>query len=368
MFFQGNSLAATIHGTVYEWNSFTPLNNSVVEINSTPVQSFVATDAEYTFNLTPGTYLITSNYFEGNKRVYTTKDAVVISDDGEYVHDLLMFPTYEEELLEPEEFEVPDMNIEETSPADVTTAAQDNYQTTFLVSAFLALIVLLLAGYFLGKRHRKHPGMISRPPGENGELETLQAYSTVPDSEFSDDIKADSVESHAETADISQESSAINPEFSAINSESSADITEKVNHLADNTEKVNHLADNTEKVNHLADKNKFVQQIKHHNPDRWHFPFSSKENKSNSDTHKNSRINLPEDLKELLELIRNSGNRITQREIRKKSPYSESKVSLMLSDLEQRGLIEKFKRGRGNIIRIPDKHIHKQTENESKKE
>ncbi len=368
MFFQGNSLAATIHGTVYEWNSFTPLNNSVIEINSTPVQSFVATDAEYTFNLTPGTYLITSNYFEGNKRVYTTKDAVVISDDGEYVHDLLMFPTYEEELLEPEEFEVPDMNIEEASPADVTTVAQDNHQTTFLVSALLALIVLLLAVYFLGKRHRKHSGTISGPPGENGELETLQADNTVPDSKFSDDIKADSVESHAETADISQESSAINPELPPINSESSADITEKVNHSADNTEKVNHLADNTEKVNHLADKNKFVQQTKHHNPDRWRFPFSSKENKSNSDTHKNSRINLPEDLKELLELIRNSGNRITQREIRKKSPYSESKVSLMLSDLEQRGLIEKFKRGRGNIIRIPDKHIHKQTENESKKE
>jgi uncharacterized membrane protein len=40
----------------------------------------------------------------------------------------------------------------------------------------------------------------------------------------------------------------------------------------------------------------------------------------------------------------------------------------MLSDLEERGLIEKFKRGRGNIIRIPDEHIAKQTEEESKQE
>jgi uncharacterized membrane protein len=39
----------------------------------------------------------------------------------------------------------------------------------------------------------------------------------------------------------------------------------------------------------------------------------------------------------------------------------------MLSDLEERGLIEKFKRGRGNIIRIPDEHISKQ-EDESKQE
>ena len=75
MFFQGNALAATIHGTVYEWNSFKPLDNSVIEINSTPEQSFVATDAEYSFNLTPGTYLITANYFEENKRVYTAEDS-----------------------------------------------------------------------------------------------------------------------------------------------------------------------------------------------------------------------------------------------------------------------------------------------------
>jgi uncharacterized membrane protein len=86
------------------------------------------------------------------------------------------------------------------------------------------------------------------------------------------------------------------------------------------------------------------------------------------DLQEDREINLPEDLKELLNLIRTNGNRITQRELRKKSPYSESKVSLMLSDLEERGLIEKFKRGRGNIIRIPDEHLYKQTEDDSKQE
>jgi uncharacterized membrane protein len=69
---------------------------------------------------------------------------------------------------------------------------------------------------------------------------------------------------------------------------------------------------------------------------------------------------LPDDLKEIMDLIRANGNRITQRELRKKSPYSESKVSLMLSDLEERGLIEKFKKGRGNVIRIPDSELIKQ--------
>jgi uncharacterized membrane protein len=40
----------------------------------------------------------------------------------------------------------------------------------------------------------------------------------------------------------------------------------------------------------------------------------------------------------------------------------------MLSDLEERGLIEKFKKGRGNIIRIPDSEILKQGEFLEKKE
>ncbi|RPJ75986.1 MAG: MarR family transcriptional regulator, partial [Alphaproteobacteria bacterium] len=34
--------------------------------------------------------------------------------------------------------------------------------------------------------------------------------------------------------------------------------------------------------------------------------------------------------------------------------YSEGKVSLMIADLERRELVEKFKRGRGNIIIMKD--------------
>lgn len=59
---------------------------------------------------------------------------------------------------------------------------------------------------------------------------------------------------------------------------------------------------------------------------------------------------LPDDLKEMVEIIKENGGRITQLELRKKLNYSEAKISLMLADLERRGLIEKFKRGKGNII------------------
>ncbi|MEM2271979.1 MAG: MarR family transcriptional regulator [Archaeoglobaceae archaeon] len=59
---------------------------------------------------------------------------------------------------------------------------------------------------------------------------------------------------------------------------------------------------------------------------------------------------LPEDLKAVLELIKAEGGRITQKELRKRLGYSEAKISLILADLERRGLIEKVKKGRGNII------------------
>lgn len=59
---------------------------------------------------------------------------------------------------------------------------------------------------------------------------------------------------------------------------------------------------------------------------------------------------LPEDLKMVIEVIKENGGRITQKELRKKLGFSEAKMSLVIADLERRGLIEKIKKGRGNVI------------------
>ncbi len=42
--------------------------------------------------------------------------------------------------------------------------------------------------------------------------------------------------------------------------------------------------------------------------------------------------------------------RLTQKEIRKQFPLSEAKISLILTELESKGVIKKIKKGRGNII------------------
>ena len=59
---------------------------------------------------------------------------------------------------------------------------------------------------------------------------------------------------------------------------------------------------------------------------------------------------LPEDLQQVIQFIREQQGRTTQKEVRAKFPQSEAKVSLMIADLEKRGLVKKVKKGRGNVI------------------
>jgi uncharacterized membrane protein len=56
------------------------------------------------------------------------------------------------------------------------------------------------------------------------------------------------------------------------------------------------------------------------------------------------------DLDLIIGLIRKDGGRTTQKELRKQLPHSEAKISLMLTELEHKGKIERIKKGRGNII------------------
>ena len=57
---------ATVHGTVYYWFTLEPLKNSIVEVNTTPQQTQVATDGQYSFKLPQGEYMITASYWKDN--------------------------------------------------------------------------------------------------------------------------------------------------------------------------------------------------------------------------------------------------------------------------------------------------------------
>lgn len=66
------------------------------------------------------------------------------------------------------------------------------------------------------------------------------------------------------------------------------------------------------------------------------------------------KLPLSTDLREVLDVIRGRKGRITQKDLRNRMEYSEVKVSLLLSELEKRGLIKKFKNGRENIVVLID--------------
>ena len=63
---------------------------------------------------------------------------------------------------------------------------------------------------------------------------------------------------------------------------------------------------------------------------------------------------LPSDLQEVISIVRGSGGRITQKDLRTRLSCSEAKVSLMVTDLTDRGLVKKVKKGRGNVIILTD--------------
>lgn len=60
-------------------------------------------------------------------------------------------------------------------------------------------------------------------------------------------------------------------------------------------------------------------------------------------------------LDQVIKIIRQEGGRATQKDIRKQMPLSEAKISLMIAELEHKGIIEKIKKGRGNIIILKKK-------------
>ncbi|MDW7731676.1 MAG: hypothetical protein SCH66_04495 [Methanolobus sp.] len=227
---------ATIHGAIYEWGTFEPLENVIVEVNSTPPQSMLAKYGIYSFNLVPGNYLITASYYRNSTRTHYTEEEITITDDGDYVIDIIFLPTYyEEEQMNGTGFD----ELDELADLAESDSSGENVSFSTLIFV-LALLCMILGGAYV----------LSRRQGEDE-----------------------------------------NPQDGSVHLENDSSLL---------------LSDE------LAD--------------------------------------LPADLREVVGIISNNGGRITQKDLRSKLRHSEAKVSLMISDLENRGVVQKFKKGRGNVI------------------
>lgn len=129
-------LAATIHGTIYDEN-LDVIKNAVVEVDSTPNQRFVAKDGTYSFTLPEGSYIITTKYND-----YVAEEKVTIEKEGDYVLDLFLFPSFEDEdeLMG---------GIEEISIEDEYFEEGKKIKTSYLISGLIILLVLGVIFYFL---------------------------------------------------------------------------------------------------------------------------------------------------------------------------------------------------------------------------
>lgn len=134
-------LAATIHGTVYDEN-LDVLENAIVEVDSTPQQRYVAKDGNYKFTLSEGSYTITTKY---NDQV--AKEKVTIEAEGDYILDLFLFPSFEEEeelLKEIEKINVEDEYFE-----------GEGISKTSLMIISIMIVLALLAVVFYSLKSKK---------------------------------------------------------------------------------------------------------------------------------------------------------------------------------------------------------------------
>jgi uncharacterized membrane protein len=147
--------AATISGTTFEWYSLEPLKNVIVDINTIPEQTLVATDGTYSLNIAePGTYIIKAQYFENNSLKYVAEETVKVASDGNFKLDLILLPALENDqsLFN----DLPDLNVVSIEPVN------DKPKQPDLTIIFVAVIAAALLAYFIFFRKPKKPAQESK--------------------------------------------------------------------------------------------------------------------------------------------------------------------------------------------------------------
>lgn len=123
--------AATIHGTIYDY-SLNKVNDAVIEVNSHPKQNFVAKNGTYLFNLPEGKYIIKAEQYKNEALVSYVSENINVIDDGDYVLDLILFPSFiEEDEIVNEEIDIP--------KHEFTTK---NYTVYYIIGFIIVILIL----------------------------------------------------------------------------------------------------------------------------------------------------------------------------------------------------------------------------------
>jgi len=141
--------ATTLHGTVYDLE-LNKVENALVEIDTEPAQRYLAKDGSYSFEVPKGDYTIRVTYSIDDLND-TYREDLAVSQEGNYVFDIFLFPEiYEEEelLTDTEDFSVYE---------DDTNGTETNLVLWGGVMVILLLIFLfLIKEYFRFKRKDRY--------------------------------------------------------------------------------------------------------------------------------------------------------------------------------------------------------------------
>lgn len=136
------SLAATIHGTIYDIS----LEEAVdvrVSVDTSPSQLYISKNGFYSFQIPSGDYIITAEQYSNDFIIASTQESLTISDEGEYVVDLILLPVFEES--EDEETKFID---------DSTDEIIDKPSYNLLPAIILLILICLILIYLFLKKNK----------------------------------------------------------------------------------------------------------------------------------------------------------------------------------------------------------------------
>ena len=139
------SLATTIHGTIYDMS----LEEAVdvrVSVDTSPTQIYISKNGFYSFQIPQGDYTITAEQYSNDFIIASTQEPLIVSDEGEYVLDLILLPLFEETEDDETEF------IE-----DSTDEIIDKPQYNLIPAIILLILICLTLLYLFLKKNKIKP-------------------------------------------------------------------------------------------------------------------------------------------------------------------------------------------------------------------
>jgi len=158
--------AATIFGSIYDI-SLQKQSNVRISINTSPQQQLIAKEGTYSFSVAIGSYTLNASYIVEDMLISYAEENIIVLDEGEYVIDLILFPSFQEEynILNEYDLEVPEQILVEER---IKKEFPYHYLFIVVIASLLALFL-----YLQKKPHQskeKETEQVKEPPKEDVEL------------------------------------------------------------------------------------------------------------------------------------------------------------------------------------------------------